>query len=77
MSSTRLFRPVVQSIVRSSPASRPAAAAAFSTKRNVAPFTPSVSSQIQEYGEIRKDAKASAATQDKKLGNGSVRVAMR
>lgn len=79
MSSARLLRPLARSLqqrqsVIAQSAARPLAAS-FSTKRGAAPFTPSVSNQIQEYGQIRKDAKAHEAAQDSKFSNGSVRVA--
>ncbi|KAF2097024.1 hypothetical protein NA57DRAFT_77275 [Rhizodiscina lignyota] len=68
MSSARLLRPLArslqqrqpllaQSIVRSSPAVRPAAIATFTTKRNVAPFTPSINAQVQKLGQIRKEGR--------------------
>lgn len=79
MASARLFRPLARSlqqrpttflrpVERSIISSRTAATASFSTKRTVAPFTPSVSRHIQEYGQIRKDARQQVPVQAKTEG---------
>lgn len=77
MSSARLFRPLARSIqqpVLRNAGSRTSAVASFSTKSKVAPFTPSVSAQIQEFGQIRKDGRQQMAQQAKPTGvNNSVR----
>lgn len=79
MASARFLRPLArslqqrqpllaQSTVRSSPAARPAAAASISTKRIVAPFTPSVNPQIQQLGQIRKEGRQQSAQQGQEKG---------
>lgn len=53
---------------------RSTAAAAFSTKSKVAPFTPSVSAQIEEFGQIRKDGRLQTARQSKAAPNANSSV---